>query len=111
MGQSVWINEQAAREIYLETVETAAVEGDASGVMNGFNRWGTKWCGEYGALQDGFLRGECGMEGAFITDMSAFSEYMPTPNNSTIPHRKYFNIRFFIPSIVNYPLSIVAIAS
>ena len=76
MGQSVWINEQAAREIYLETVETAAVEGDASGVMNGFNRWGTKWCGEYGALQDGFLRGECGMEGAFITDMSAFSEYM-----------------------------------
>ena len=31
--------------------------------------------------------------------------------NSTIPHRKYFNIRFFIPSIVNYPLSIVAIAS
>ena len=76
MGQSIWINEQAAREIYLETVETAAAEGDASGIMNGFNRWGTKWCGEYGALQNDFLRGECGMEGAFITDMSAFSEYM-----------------------------------
>ncbi len=76
MGVSVWVNEQAAREIYLETVETAAVEGDASGIMNGFNRWGTKWCGEYGALQNEFLRGECGMEGAFITDMSAFSRYM-----------------------------------
>ena len=76
MGTSVWINEQAAREIYLEDIYKAAVQGNASGIMSGFNRWGAKWCGEYSALQNDFLRGECGMQGAFITDMSAFSDYM-----------------------------------
>ncbi len=75
-GVNTWLNEQAAREIYLEVIDKAATEGQAWNVMTGFNRWGATWCGANQALLEGFLRGELGMRGMFITDYSGSSKYM-----------------------------------
>ena len=79
-GICTWINEQAAREIYLEVVALAAENGDATGVMSGFDRWGAQWSGENYNLLTGFLREELGMTGIFITDYSGTSYYMDTPD-------------------------------
>jgi beta-glucosidase len=76
MGVQTWINEQAAREIYLEVADRAITEGEAWCVMSGFNRWGALWCGEYKELQTDYLRGELGMRGMSITDYSGSSRYM-----------------------------------
>lgn len=75
-GVNTWLNEQTAREIYLEVADKAVVDGGAWCTMSGFNRWGTKWCGEYEALQTEYLRGELGMRGMSITDYSGSSQYM-----------------------------------
>ena len=77
-GVSTWLNEQAAREIYLETVALAVEQGGAKGVMNGYNRWGAEWCGEHKNLMTVFLRNELGMDGIFITDYSGTASYMST---------------------------------
>lgn len=75
-GVNTWLNEQTAREIYLEVADKAVIDGGAWCTMSGFNRWGTKWCGEYTALQTDYLRGELGMRGMSITDYSGSSKYM-----------------------------------
>ena len=76
IGLGVWLNEQAAREIYLEVADKAVTDGGAWSVMTGFNRWGAYWCGAYDNLLTGFLRGELGMRGMIITDYSGSSKYM-----------------------------------
>lgn len=76
MGVQTWLNEQTAREIYLEVADRAITEGGAWCVMSGFNRWGALWCGEYYNLQTAYLRGELGMKGMSITDYSGSSKYM-----------------------------------
>ena len=76
MGVATWINEQAAREVYLEVADKAIVDGGAWCTMSGFNRWGATWCGKYENLQTGFLRDELGMRGMSITDYSGGSHYM-----------------------------------
>jgi beta-glucosidase len=80
MGVSTWVNEQAAREIYLEPIATAIEDGGAAGIMSAFNRWGNTWSGAYRPLQIGFLREELGMQGISITDFSGCSYYMSTPD-------------------------------
>lgn len=80
MGIGIWANEQAMREVYLRCTEKAITEGGAQGIMSGFNRLGAEWCGESKALMTDFLRGECGLKGISITDMSAMSRYMDTPD-------------------------------
>lgn len=75
-GVNTWLNEQAAREIYLEVADKAVTDGGAWSVMSGFNRWGATWCGAYDNLLTGFLRGELGMRGMIITDYSGSSKYM-----------------------------------
>ena len=75
-GVNTWLNEQAAREIYLEVADKAVTDGGAWNVMTGFNRWGAYWCGAYDNLLTGFLRGELGMRGMIITDYSGSSKYM-----------------------------------
>ncbi len=75
-GVNTWLNEQSAREIYLEVADKAIVDGGAWCTMNGFNRWGSTWCGSYEALQTDYLRGELGMRGMSITDYSGSSKYM-----------------------------------
>lgn len=80
MGISIWSNEQAMREIYLRCTEKAIGKGGAQGIMSGFNRLGAEWCGESKELMTDFLRGECGLKGISITDMSAYSRFMDTPD-------------------------------
>ena len=75
-GVNTWLNEQAAREIYLEVADKAVTDGGAWSVMSGFNRWGAYWCGAYDNLLTGFLRGELGLRGMIITDYSGSSKYM-----------------------------------
>ena len=75
-GVNTWLNEQTAREIYLEVADKAITDGGAWCVMTGFNRWGATWCGANSNLLNGFLREELGMRGMCITDFSGSSQYM-----------------------------------
>lgn len=75
-GVNTWLNEQTAREIYLEVADKAIVDGGAWCTMSGFNRWGATWCGSYSALQTDYLREELGMRGMSISDYSGSSKYM-----------------------------------
>ncbi|MBR2402921.1 MAG: glycoside hydrolase family 3 C-terminal domain-containing protein [Lachnospiraceae bacterium] len=67
---SVFGNEQALREVYLEPFEHAVVEGGAMNVMNSFSRVGVVWTGAHEGLMTNILRGEWGMEGFGLTDYS-----------------------------------------
>jgi beta-glucosidase len=79
-GVNTWLNEQTAREIYLEVADKAVIDGGAWGVMSGFNRWGATWCGAYYELMTSYLRDEIGMRGMSITDFSGSSQYMDLIN-------------------------------
>ena len=74
-GINTWATEQAIREIYLPAFEYAVTEGDAMGLMSGFNRVGTKWSGAHKGLLTNVLRGEWGYEGFVISDC-AWREFM-----------------------------------
>lgn len=70
LGLSVWLNEQAAREIYLRAFQGALEksQGAGNGVMSAYTRWGTTWSGAYSGLMTGILREEWGCNGIQITD-------------------------------------------
>ena len=68
IGQAAWINEQAAREIYLKAFQRPFEYGNAGGVMTAYTRWGTQWSGGYYPLMTGLLRGEWGSDRMSITD-------------------------------------------
>lgn len=72
-GISIWLNEQAAREIYLLPFEYAMRPsmGGAAGAMSSFNRVGTLWTGASRALQITISRDEWDYQGYFITDMAS----------------------------------------
>ena len=72
-GICVWLNEQAAREIYLLPFEYAMrpSSGSAWGAMSSFNRAGALWTGASSALQIALARGEWDFQGYFITDMAS----------------------------------------
>ena len=79
---SIFANEQAMREVYLEPFEHAIVErtmevdgeevaiGGAMNVMNSFGRVGVVWTGAHEGLMTNILRGEWGMDGFALTDYS-----------------------------------------
>ena len=69
VGLSVWSNEQAYREIYLEPFRMAIVDGGASNAMTSYTRIGVTLCPASRELCTDFLRGECGMEGFVVSDM------------------------------------------
>lgn len=69
-GISVWANEQAIREIYLQQFETSIAKGGAHCVMSSFNRVGATWSGANKNLMTNVLRGEWGMDGQAVTDYS-----------------------------------------
>ena len=75
-GISVWTNEQAAREIYLQAFEYPIQEADAMCVMTSFNRIGCIWAGGDRNLLTNILRGEWGMKGFALTDFSNSNSYM-----------------------------------
>lgn len=68
IGLGVWLNEQAAREIYLKAFQDAFEEGNAGGVMTAYTRWGPRWSGSNWGLMTGILRKEWGSLGLTITD-------------------------------------------
>ena len=67
-GLGVWLQEQAAREIYLKAFQKAFEEASANGVMSAYTRWGATWSGGNAALIQGILRDEWGCDGWIITD-------------------------------------------
>ncbi len=68
LGLGVWINEQAAREVYLKAFQAPIEEGNGGGVMVAYTRWGTTWSGGNYGLMTGILRNEWGSDGLTITD-------------------------------------------
>ncbi len=68
IGLGVWLNEQAAREIYLKAFQAPFEEGNANGVMMAYTRWGATWSGANYGLVTGILRNEWGCMGMNITD-------------------------------------------
>lgn len=65
---SVWVTEQALREIYLRPFEIAVKQGGATGVMTTFHSLGSCWTGGNHALVNDILRDEWGFKGVVITD-------------------------------------------
>ena len=68
IGLGVWVNEQAAREIYLKAYQAAFEESGANGVMTAYTRWGAVWSGGVKGLMTNIMRGEWGNNGMSITD-------------------------------------------
>ncbi len=98
-GLVTWIDEQAAREIYLKPFEMAIkadpvsinyYEVDKDGnyiwsqaevpacmaIMTSFNRIGTVWAGGDYNLLTGIVRREWGFNGFILTDFQSYSGYM-----------------------------------
>lgn len=71
-GIAIWLNEQAAREIYLLPFEYAVSQdkGFSHAVMSSFNRAGVRWTGADAGLQVEILQKEWGFKGYTITDMA-----------------------------------------
>lgn len=68
IGLGVWINEQAAREVYLKAFQAPVEEGNANGVMIAYTRLGGVWSGGHYGLVTNILRNEWGCDGMIITD-------------------------------------------
>ena len=68
LGLGVWVNEQAAREIYLKAYQAAFEQAGANGVMTAYTRWGAVWSGGNKGLMTNILRKEWGNNGMSITD-------------------------------------------
>lgn len=71
-GISVFMNEQAAREIYLAPWEYALRpdKGNAHSLMTSFNRAGSLWTSASSDLMENIMRGEWGFDGYTLTDMA-----------------------------------------
>ncbi len=76
IGNAVWSNEQAIREIYLKPFEITVKEGGTRAIMSAWNRIGTTWTGNSDALLETVLRDEWGFRGVVITDNSMVGGYM-----------------------------------
>jgi beta-glucosidase len=68
IGLGVWVNEQAAREIYLKAYQAAFEKSGANGVMTAYTRWGAVWSGGVKGLMTNIMRKEWGNNGMSITD-------------------------------------------
>ncbi|MBQ6843924.1 MAG: hypothetical protein IJO60_04705, partial [Agathobacter sp.] len=70
IGLGVWLNEQAAREIYLRAFQGGLEDSQAggNGVMMAYTRWGVQWSGANAGLVKGILNEEWGCNGLQITD-------------------------------------------
>ncbi len=79
IGLGVWVNEQAAREIYLKAFQAPFEKGNANGVMTAYTRWGTIWSGGYKNLMTNIMREEWGSQGMSITD-NVLTPYVNGPD-------------------------------
>ncbi|MBQ7243803.1 MAG: glycoside hydrolase family 3 C-terminal domain-containing protein [Bacilli bacterium] len=71
-GICIWMNEQAAREIYLTPWEYAVRpdKANAHSLMTSFNRAGAIWTSASDDLMEHILREEWGFDGYTLTDMA-----------------------------------------
>lgn len=71
-GICIYMNEQAAREIYLQPWEYAMRPdmGNAHSVMTSFNRAGCLWTSASYDLMENIVRGEWNFDGYSLTDMA-----------------------------------------
>ena len=71
-GIGIWMNEQTAREIYLQPWEIALRpdRGNAHSLMTSFNRAGCLWTSANDNLMENILREEWGFDGYTLTDMA-----------------------------------------
>ena len=74
LGQAAWLNEQAAREIYLKAFQGALENENGNGVMLAYTRWGTQWSGSVPGLNH-IMRTEWNNNGLNITD-NILTEYV-----------------------------------
>lgn len=74
-GAGIWANEQSIREVYLEAFRYVVEEGDCTGLMSSFTRFGTKWSGAHKGLCTEVLRNEWGFKGFVLSDC-AWRYYM-----------------------------------
>ena len=79
IGLGVWLNEQAAREVYLKAFQAPVEVGNGNGVMIAYTRWGAVWSGGNYGLVTGILRNEWGCEGMVITD-NVLTQYVNGPD-------------------------------
>lgn len=75
MGISVWGNEQAFREIYLEPFEVALKNSNATALMSSMNRIGSVWTGASYNLLTEVLRNEWGFQGRVLSDYNGSTAY------------------------------------
>lgn len=97
IGVGVWVNEQAAREIYLKAFQAPFEEGNANGVMVAYTRWGTTWSGANKGLMTGIMRQEWGNKGWSITD-NIITDYITGADGVLAGTTAYDSM---LPSIVN----------
>ena len=69
-GQSVWLNEQTAREIYLKAFQKVLETNDTVGIMINNIRWGTSSTAAYVPLMTHVLQQEWGNRGVYILDVA-----------------------------------------
>lgn len=71
-GISIWMNEQAAREIYLAPWEESLRpdRGNAHSLMTSFNRAGAIWTSASSDLMEDIMRDEWAFDGWTLTDMA-----------------------------------------
>lgn len=74
-GNSIWITEQALREIYLKPFRMAVVEGGALGMMTTYQGIGAEHSETTAALLTGVLRKEWAFKGAITTDYIGYNPY------------------------------------
>lgn len=72
-GGSIWVNEQALREIYLRPFEMAVKSTEPVGIMSAYSRIGAYWCGECAPLLKDLLRGEWGYDGFVVSDYASLA--------------------------------------
>ncbi len=65
---SIWVNEQAMREVYFKPFEICVKEGGVTAVMASDSFIGGTWAGEREELMNTVLRDEWGFNGMVITD-------------------------------------------
>ena len=75
IGGAMFVNEQAARQLYLKPFEMSIVDGGAVGIMSGMNRIGCRWIGGHEGIMTNILRGEWGYKGFVITDQTSFNSF------------------------------------
>ena len=70
-GQSIWLNEQTAREIYLKAFQKALETEETVGVLINSVRWGTSAIEAYTPVLTQILQQEWGNRGVYILDVAA----------------------------------------